>query len=128
VILRVALGERGRLASWRRIAAPATSEIARLECMRTIDRARIAGLLDDEDVAERRTAVSEILGGLDHVTLDRRILRRAEGPFPTSLRTLDAIHLASAMALRVTLPDLRFATHDRELAIAARAMGFRLVS
>jgi hypothetical protein len=36
------------------------------------------------------------------------------------------VHLASALLARVTMPDLTLATHDVELATAARAVGFRV--
>ena len=46
---------------------------------------------------------------------------------PTTLGTLDAIHLASALVLREEVPDLVFATHDRQPAIGARALGFEVI-
>lgn len=92
--------------------------------MRTIDRARIRLGLRDEEVARHRAAVLEILDGFDLVALDTPILERASEPFPTLLRSLDAIHLATALGLRERSQDLRFATHDEELADAARAVGF----
>jgi predicted nucleic acid-binding protein len=128
VVLRVILGEPGRLRSLRRIARPVSSELVRVECLRTLDRARVAGALTDAEVATRREAAVEILATFELVGLDRRILRRASEPFPTTLGTLDAIHLASALALRTTCPGLRVATHDEGLAMAARAVGFALVS
>ena len=40
--------------------------------------------------------------------LSREVAERAEGPFPVEpVRTLDALHLASALLLRQALPDLR---------------------
>ncbi len=54
-------------------------------------------------------------------------LERAAEPFPTLLGSLDAIHLASALLARTLVDDLGFATHDEELATAARAMGFRVL-
>jgi len=43
------------------------------------------------------------------------------------LKTLDALHLATARRARATLaPDLIFATHDRQLASAAVQMGFEV--
>jgi len=128
VLLRVILGEAGRLRAWRRIVHPASSELVRVECLRTLDRARLAGALADDEVAERREAVEEMLSTFELVTLDRRILRRAAEPLPTTLGTLDAIHLASALALRMRRPELRVATHDDALAIAARAVGFTVLS
>ena len=62
------------------------------------------------------------------VTLDDAVKTRAAEPFPTSVGTLDAIHLASALLARERIPDLRFATHDVELGLAARAVGFDLLS
>ncbi len=128
VVLRVVLGERGRLDSWPRIMRPATSELTRVECLRTLDRARITAVLDDDEVADRREATEEILSAFDLVSLDRRILRRAAEPLPTTLGTLDAIHLASAVALRSRIPSLRLASHDNALVVAARAVGFRIVN
>ena len=54
------------------------------------------------------------------------VLERALEPFPVPVRTLDAVHLASALLARQRLPELSLATHDVELATAARAMGFRV--
>jgi hypothetical protein len=71
----------------------------------------------------RRVRIAE----LDLVRLDPSILERASQPFPTLLRTLDALHLATALALRPSRPDLALATHDAELAAGARAVGFRVL-
>jgi predicted nucleic acid-binding protein len=46
--------------------------------------------------------------------------------FPTSLGTLDALHLATALAIRDELPSMAFATHDRSLANAATAVGYEV--
>ena len=126
VLLRVVLGESGTLSSWRRITQPVSSEVIRLECLRTIDRARLTRRIGDADVAARRGAVLEQLEGFTLVKLDSRVLERAADPFPTTLSALDAVHLASALLARRALPDLTLATHDAELATAARAVGFRV--
>ena len=126
VLLRVVLGEKGALGEWRRSRRWISSELIRLECLRTIDRARLQLGLADEDVAERRAGVLEVLRAFELVRLERAVLERAADPFPTALGTLDALHLASAIAARSAVRDLRFATHDRELAIAARSVGFRV--
>jgi predicted nucleic acid-binding protein len=126
VLLRVILGESGTLSSWRRITQPVSSEVIRLECLRTIDRARLTRRIGDADVAARRGAVLEQLEGFTLVKLDPRVLERAADPFPTTLSSLDAVHLASALLARRAMPDLTIATHDAELATAARAVGFRV--
>lgn len=58
------------------------------------------------------------------MSLSRTILERAADPFPTHVATLDALHLASAIELRAVAGDLAFATHDSQLASAARALDF----
>ncbi|MFM7737045.1 MAG: type II toxin-antitoxin system VapC family toxin [Alphaproteobacteria bacterium] len=127
VVLRIVLGEPGRLREWRRITRPLASEVVRLECLRTIDRARLRLGLADEAVADRRAAVQELLEGFDLVRVDEAVLERAADPFPTSLGSLDGIHLATALLARAGCRDLVVATHDRELATAARAVGFRVL-
>jgi predicted nucleic acid-binding protein len=125
VLLRIVLGEPHRLRIWSRITRPISSELIRMECLRTIDRARIRERLPDSAVVAYRTAALEQLEGFDLVKLDARILDRAADPFPTSIGSLDAIHLATALLARSRVPDLvRFATHDVTQAAAARAVGF----
>jgi len=124
VLLRIILGEPDPLVTWSTITDPISSELIRLECLRTIDRARIRLGLDDRDVARQRADVLEAIQAFDLVPLDGAVLNRAAEPLPTSLGSLDAIHLASARLIRDRWPDLTFATHDHELGIAALSVGF----
>ena len=128
VILRVAQGEPQPLAEWRQIETSVTSALAEVECARTLDRLRLLGALSDEELALRRETVSNILAASDTIALDRSVLARAAQPFSTSLGTLDAIHLASALLYRDSEAlDLRLATHDVQLATAARASGMQVI-
>ncbi len=124
VLLRVVLGEPRRLAIWSAITTAVSSELIRLECLRTIDRARIRLGLEDRRVAQYRADVLEVVDSLRLVALDTVVLDRASSPFPTLLGSLDAIHLASALLVRDEVEDLAFATHDADLGVAARATGF----
>lgn len=128
MVLRVVLAERGRLRSWGRISNPVSSELVRLECLRTIDRARVRLGLEDSEVARRRAYVFEAIAAFNLVTIDRAVLERAAEPFPTTVGSLDGIHLASALLARSRFDDLAFATHDQELAQAATAAGFAILS
>ena len=126
VLLRVVLGEPERLEIWPTITNPVSSELIRLECLRTIDRARIRLGLDDRQIANYRADVLEAIEAFTLVALDSIVLERAAEPFPTGLGSLDAIHLASALLARDSVGELLFATHDDELGTAARATGFRV--
>jgi predicted nucleic acid-binding protein len=127
VVLRVALGEPNRLKAWSRITTAISSELVRVECLRVLDRMRIGGAMDDRELARRRATMLELLDGFDMVRVNRAVLDRASEPFPTLVRTLDALHIASALLVRSRYPSLRFATHDDELAIAALAEGLPVI-
>jgi hypothetical protein len=43
------------------------------------------------------------------------------------VRTLDALHVASALLVRARVPALRFATHDGDLGTAATAVGLTVI-
>ena len=123
VVLRVVLGERGRLSEWARASEAVTSEITRVECLRVLDRLRLDGGMPDRELARRRATALAVLTGFELVRLNRAVLERAAEPFPTQIRTLDALHVASALLVRTRFPALRFATHDVDLAAAAMAEG-----
>ena len=128
VLLRVALGQPGRLRSWRQVTRAVSSGLAEVECLRTLDRLRIEESLDDEEVALRRQSLLGLLDSLTLVDPGREILERAAQPLPTVLGTLDAIHLATALLYReATRQLLTLATHDLALARAARAHGLPVV-
>lgn len=72
------------------------------------------------------TISAAILGRFILLDIDRRVIDHAARLGPATLRTLDAIHLASAMQLG---PELRsFVTYDRRLATAARDAGLPVAS
>ena len=66
--------------------------------------------------SERRRSL-EVMARIALVDVDRRILAAAAALDPPGLRTLDAIHLATALAVREDLAAL--VTYDRRLAAAA---------
>ena len=65
----------------------------------------------------------DVLDRLVLVDVDRRILERAAGLAPAELRSLDAIHLATAIEVRDSIEDV--VTYDGRLAAAVRVHGFR---
>jgi predicted nucleic acid-binding protein len=128
VLLRVVLGQRGRLKEWRAVDEGVVSALAEVECLRTLDRLRLRGAITDQDLSIRREAVYRLLEEIEIVEPTRPILARASLPLATPVGTLDAIHLATAMLWRETsTADMVFATHDAALGIAARASGFTVV-
>jgi predicted nucleic acid-binding protein len=66
-----------------------------------------------------------ILRSVEVVEFDADIARRAAMIAPVSLKTLEAIHLASAVSLGIVVDA--FVTDDDRLAAAARAAGLPVV-
>jgi predicted nucleic acid-binding protein len=63
-----------------------------------------------------------VLARVDVARVNDRVLSAAGTLLPADLRFLDAIHLATAQALRSDLA--RIVTYDERMAAAARAVGF----
>ncbi len=128
VILRLILGQTDQLIEWPDVSAGVTSALAEVECLRTLDRVRVERGLSDAVVATRRQAVFHFMRSVEFVEPTRAVLERASQPLPTTLGTLDAIHLATALLWRErTATDLVMATHDRALGRAASASGLAVV-
>ncbi|HKC25846.1 MAG TPA: type II toxin-antitoxin system VapC family toxin [Thermoanaerobaculia bacterium] len=71
------------------------------------------------EAAGRRA--TEVLAGVALLALDDAVVSRARSLEPAALRTMDAIHLASALSL---VPDLGdFVVYDDRLEAAARDAG-----
>ena len=89
-----------------------SSRILRTEITRVLRRESLP-------VADR----DQILDYIDTIPLDHAVLQEAEAIIP-HIRTLDAIHLASA--LRSGLDDLVITTHDMTMKSVAMRLGFRI--
>ncbi len=75
--------------------------------------------------AERRRA-DQIFSRVGLIELDRRILAAAATLDPPALRTLDAIHLATALAVRQDLGGV--ITYDARLSLAARHVDLEVLA
>ena len=116
-----------KVLDWSRWESAYSSEVFGLEARRVIDRLRLESALDDLGVAEAHQELARIDAFIGRVPLTRAVLRRAALPMPTLVKTLDAIHLTSALMLQEAKRcPLIFATHDRQQAIAARCLGFEV--
>lgn len=89
-------------------------------------RRNLARLLHGRTLAAAREQCEHDLDTMALVAADERVWRRAADIAETiGVRSLDAIHLATAQILRI--PDLSFGTFDVRQAHAARQLGLRVV-
>lgn len=81
-------------------------------------------LLPFGDAARRRG--QDVLARLELIRVSDRILAVAGSLLPAELRTLDAIHLATAQLLEADLA--RLVTYDERMRAAAQAIGWSVVA
>ena len=128
ILLRVLLGDGVLLPGWDEFERPFTSYLTLVEMRRVTDRLRLSGRLNDAQFGELSAMSLRVEAGLQTLPLTDEVLERAGQPMGVVVGTLDAIHLASAETLRTReVPDIVFATHDRQQAIGARALGFEVI-
>lgn len=108
--------ESGALRSWLRGRDVASSSVLRTELIRAV---RPQG----ESAIRRALAVAQRF----HLSrISSLVLNRAAIVGPVELRTLDALHLATAVLMSDEVAAL--ITYDRRLASAARDLGLRVAS
>jgi predicted nucleic acid-binding protein len=128
VLLRLVLGRPDSLAEWADVEVGVTSALTQVECLRTLDRLRIAQPLRDGELAPRREAIYRLMEAMSVVEVSASVLARASQPMPTTLGTLDALHLSTALLwAERSGSEIVMATHDSALATAACASGMRVV-
>lgn len=72
--------------------------------------------------------VEPLLAGISLVPLDEHILTAAETLTPSTVATLDAIHLATALHLSAAGELDALMTYDKQLAIGAREHGIEVLA
>lgn len=72
--------------------------------------------------------VDPLLAGISLIPLDEQILAAAETLTPSTVATLDAIHLATAIRLSTAGELDALMTYDKQLADGAREHGITVLS
>jgi predicted nucleic acid-binding protein len=126
VILRQVLHEPDMWTEWNQMTEGVTSHIAIVECRRALYKAHATKRLDDAALKTARRAIDAILNRLNMMRVTIAVTESASQPLSVILGALDAIHLGSAIEFRKRSGEelIHFATHDRQLALAAEEMHF----
>ena len=105
-----------------------TSELTLIECDRVIHRRVANGWIDVSQVQRLRTELAEVSSAWNITPIGPEVVDRARASFPDDLiRTLDAIHLASAMTARVSLGNVDLLTLDDRIRSTGLLLGFRVL-
>jgi uncharacterized protein len=111
--------ETGSLRAWlaeHEAAAWSASSLTRVEVVRAVARSQVTAV----------PTARRLLAGLDLVPLGPDLLEVAADLAPSSLRSLDAVHLATALGLGSALTA--FVVYDERLAQAAVDAGLPVVA
>jgi predicted nucleic acid-binding protein len=101
------------------------SDLTLVECERALVRAQAVGKLSQEEAIRRRFRLEALSAEWDFVVLSGEVLERARRRFPNEpVRTLDALHIASALMARAGFPDLALLSLDKRVRENGSALGF----
>jgi len=102
-----------------------TSVLTLVETDRVLIRAQVVEGLKEGDVVDRRRALARASRHWHLLQLHEEILDRARRSFPGEpIRTVDALHLASALAARAVVPELAILSLDSSIRGASTDLGF----
>jgi len=128
VVARFVLRQPDRLVELTTFDQRFTSQLTQLECLRALDRVRTDDGLKSDEVLARSLVLYQLLRGMRRVAVSRAALERGSASFPLAVKSLDAVHLGTALHLRErAYPEMTFATHDRQQARLALLLGFRVI-
>lgn len=104
------------------------SDLTLIECERAIIRAVSIDRLAEAQAADRRARLNQAAVHWAILGLDSDIVERARRPFPLEpIRTLDALHLASALVARSAVPEIVLLALDHRVRNCGRQLGFELL-
>lgn len=100
------------------------SDLTLVECERVLIRATALGELSESVAAARRSALNAATSRWHIAHLGQDVVERARRTFPIEpVRTLDALHLATALVMRAAVADLEMLTLDARIRNVASALG-----
>ena len=100
-----------------------TSDLTLIECHRVLIRAVALGELNEAEAADRRAHLANAAARWHVLRIGSDIVDRAKEPFPEEpIRTLDAVHLASALTARAAVAGLKVLSQHMHLRTAYGAI------
>ena len=111
----------------RRAKLVFASDLVLIECDRVLIRAVTLREIDEATAANRRAHLNAAAAHWQMYRVSLDIVEPARRAFPVEpVRTLDAIHLASALAVRSSIPGVELLSLDDRIRHAGEQLGFRL--
>lgn len=127
-VLAWLLGESGRtvtVSNWLNAAGHIlSSDLTLIECRRGVIRALYDRRISEREGQEALGRLQAVSAAWDLFELTPDVAERASAPLPHDpVRTLDAIHLATAALAQDQLGPITFLSFDHRVRASARALG-----
>lgn len=108
--------------------AVVTSSLTILECTRSLLRARVAARISAADERAATGVLDAAVHAWHILDISDEVLERAGRPFPHEpVRSLDAVHLASALMLQDAVGSVQLLSLDDRIRRNASALGMTTV-
>lgn len=121
------MGDMGAM-NCSKMGALVSSELLRVECFRAMDRVHKQRQRTSEQILLARTSFYQMVSSIKFVELGRSVLELASQSFDMPIKTLDAIHLSTALLYREeSEAPLVMLTHDLQLGRAARSQNLEVL-
>jgi len=116
---------RETLANADRVVA---SDLTVLECDRVLIRAQVTQEIPEARIAALRARLNAAAAHWTLLRVDRGVVDRARRPLPGEpIRTLDALHLSSALLAREALERLDLLSLDQRIRASGAQLGFTVL-
>jgi PIN domain len=103
-----------------------SSELLEIECNRVLHRYRLQNDLDDDGYIEASNRLEHILNSVSIIRLSPKVKKRSKEAFPVIIKTLDALHLSSALIFHEARQEesLLIFSYDIGMNRCAKSLGF----
>ena len=106
-----------------------TSSLTYLECRRAIARLTKSSLISEARASELLGIVSVVESAWHNMEITKDVQIRAGKSFDREpVRTLDAVHLATALQFRTGFPDMKVLSYDQRIISNSKVLGLELAA
>lgn len=104
------------------------SDLTLIECDRILIRQQAAGTLSGADAIRLHGSLTAAARRWNIMRIEGDVVERARRSFPVEpVRTLDALHLSSAVVASARIRDLAILSLDERVRTAGRALGLPVI-
>ncbi len=128
VLPRILLDEEGKIEEFKKIERGISSVLLKIECLRTLDQLKFENQYSDDEYIESRSLFLSAFKKISFIKLSNSIVESSCRPWEIPVKSLNAIHLASALQWKQNEEkNLMFLTHDKRLGNVAKSNGLDVI-